>query len=87
MLVSKYELSIRHPSSDLCQQREDQKYRYLETKNSETGKAMKTTGYSCPITAVYSFKYIGMVLLAPDDDWTAVIRNLHRAWYKLARLS
>ena len=40
-----------------------------------------------PLTSVSSFKYLGRVLSASDDDWPAVIRNLWRARQKWERLS
>ena len=38
---------------------------------------------------VPSFKYLGRVLLASDNDWPAVIRNLTKAravWRRMARI-
>ena len=35
--------------------------------------------YGCPLEMVTSFQYMGKVILAADDDWPAVVRNLSRA--------
>ena len=54
---------------------------------AKAGAVMALTAYGHPLTAVSSFKYLGRVLLAPDNDWTAVIRNLHREQHKRVRMS
>ena len=51
------------------------------------GTATATTAYGILLTSAASFKYIGRVLSASDDDWPAVVRNLRGARQKWARLS
>ena len=36
---------------------------------------------------VLLFKYLGRVLLAADDNWPAVIRNLEKVWEVCQRMS
>ena len=48
---------------------------------------MALNAYGRPLTEVLSFKYLGRVLSASDDDWLEVIRNLRRARQKWAQLS
>ena len=36
-------------------------------------------GYYGPLETVYSFKYLGYLLTATDDYWTAVIANLWKS--------
>ena len=50
------------------------------------GVVMVLAGYGCPLMVVSSFKYLGRVLSASDNNWTAVICNLRRARHKWARL-
>ena len=43
---------------------------------AELGATMAQTTYGRLFTAVLSFKYLGRVLSASDDDWPEVIRDL-----------
>ena len=45
------------------------------------------TTYGSPLSKVTSFKYLGRVLSAEDDNWTAVVRNLRRARHKWVQLT
>ena len=49
------------------------------------GKSLTEYGY--PLSQVTSFKYLGIVLAAEENDWPAVVRNLRRARQKWARLT
>ena len=45
--------------------------------------------YGEPLEMVMSFKYLGRVLTAGDDDWTAVSGNLQKAkknWVRMLRI-
>ena len=45
--------------------------------------------YRKPLEAVSSFKYLGRVMMAGDDDWPAVAGNLAKArksWGRLLRI-
>ena len=45
--------------------------------------------YGCSLEMVTSFKYLGRVLLAQNDDWPAVIHNLEKArtvWRRMLRI-
>ena len=48
---------------------------------------MAITVYGIPLSPVTSFKYLGILLLAADDEWPAVVHNLQREWKKWERLS
>ena len=43
--------------------------------------------YRKPLETVATFKYIGRVMTAGDDDWTAVAGNLVKARKRWGRLS
>ena len=43
--------------------------------------------YGIPLSLVTYFKYLGIVILAEDNDWPEVVRNLCRAWKKWARMN
>ena len=45
--------------------------------------------YVAPLETVTSFKYLGQVMTAVDDDWHAVVGNLRRArksWGELLQI-
>ena len=47
------------------------------------------SAYGRPLEMVSSFKYLGRVLLAADDDWLAVIRNITKSraiWQRMLRI-
>ena len=48
---------------------------------------MAFTSYGVPLAPATSFKYLGWVLAAEDDNWPAVVCNLRRARHKWARLT
>ena len=43
--------------------------------------------YGAPLENVTAFKYLGQVMTAGDDDWPAVVENLHKAWKSWGQLS
>ena len=43
--------------------------------------------YRAPIESVTSFKYLGIILTATDNDWTAVVGKLGKAMRSWGRLS
>ena len=45
--------------------------------------------YGIPLETVTSFKYLGRVLIAADDNWQAVVGNLkkpQKTWARLTRI-
>ena len=42
------------------------------------GEAMALTAYIHPLETVLSFKYLGRILSALDDDWTEVVTTSGR---------
>ena len=47
------------------------------------------SAYGCPLEMVTSFRYLGRVISAADEDCTAVVRNLSRArvvWKSMTRI-
>ena len=45
--------------------------------------------YCAPLVNVTAFKYLGLVMTAEDDDWTAVVGNLQRtrkSWWRLLHI-
>ena len=48
-------------------------------EEAREGSATAITVYRIPLAPVSSFKYLGIVMYASDDNWTEVVRNLMRA--------
>ena len=43
--------------------------------------------YGKPLETVATFKYLGRVMTAGDDDWPAVVGNLRKAWNSWAQMT
>ena len=43
--------------------------------------------YGIPLEMVAAFKDLGKVFTASDDDWTALVTNICKAWSRWARFS
>ena len=55
------------------------KRRRLAEEEARAGTVTETTAYGTPLTPVPSFEYLGRVMSASDDEWTAVVRNLRKS--------
>ena len=78
MFVSHKALNGHRLTTALCQQGEERKRRCLTEEGSRAGGEASITSYGIPLSLVTSFKYISRFLLAAENDWPAVVRNLHR---------
>ena len=76
MLVPWADLNIHHPSITQCVKGPDWKRHRIaaEESRSVTERALRT--YGRPLTMLTSFKYLGRILTALDDDWPEVASNL-----------
>ena len=63
----------------------ERKWRQLE--EARAGKERALTDYGVLLSHVTSFKYLGQVIAAEDDDWPEVVRNLRRNRQKWAWLN
>ena len=54
----------------------------LVEEEEQAGAEAEITAYGIPLTPFTLFKYIGRVLLAEDDNWPAVVRNLRKSRWK-----
>ena len=49
----------------------------MAVEETQEGKAVAVLhAYGCPLSAVSSYKYLGSMIMASNDDWVAVILNL-----------
>ena len=57
----------------------ERKRRCLEVEEESVAISRKFSAYGRILEMVPSFKHLGKLLLAKDDNWSAVIRNLEKA--------
>ena len=91
MLVPWQDLNGRHPGTAQCNKGAERKRRRLAEAEAEaeTQESMEWAfeAYGEPIKNVLAFTYLGRVLTANDDDWSAVVGNLgkaRRSWVQLS---
>ena len=52
--------------------------------------SMAFSAYGLPLEMVISFKYLGRVILAADDNWPTVVRNIVKVrtlWQRMSRIT
>ena len=81
------DLNGRHIITDICSRVEELKREWIDSGESRAGYEMDLTTYGHPLMAVSSFKYLGRVLSASDDDWPVVVSNTRKAHNDWASLS
>ena len=72
-------LNGRHLKTDFCIWGTEKKWRHLEEEESREGMERAITAYVAPIYKVTSFKYMGQVFVAEDNDCPAVAHKFRRA--------
>ena len=87
MFVLQKSLNGQELATVFCQRGSERKCCCLAEEEARAGTEMSLTAYGVPLALVTSFKYLGRVLVAEDDDWPAVIPNLQHAREKWARLT
>ena len=89
MMVLWRALNGKHHDTAMCRSGvERQRRRMAETELRESTE-MDFEAYGKPLEAVPSFKYLGRIMTAGDDDWPAVAGNLVKAqksWGRLTRI-
>ena len=89
ILVPWLSLKMLHKSTAQCKKGVEQKQCQLVEKEARAVTSRPFSTYMHPLDMVPSFKYLGRVLLAEDDDCTAVIRNLMKVriiWRRMSRI-
>ena len=51
----------------------------MAEKEGRSVTSREFSAYGHPLEMVTSFRYLGRVILAEDDEWPAVVRNLSQA--------
>ena len=63
------------------------KWHRLAGGEERAGSEKAITAYGIPLAPVTSFKFLGIILAAADDDWLELVSNLQKARRKWARLT
>ena len=89
MLVLWRSLNGRHKSTETCRSGVERKRRRLADIEIQESTEMAFEVYGKQLQTVPSFKCLGRILPAGDDDWTEVVGNLGKArktWGQLQRI-
>ena len=76
-----------HRRTSQCTRGAERKRQQLVAEEEREVTARDFSAYGCPLEMVNSFKYLGRVISAADDDWTAVVKNLYRGRMVWSRMS
>ena len=87
MLVPCRALNRRHHATALCRKGAERKRRRVEEDKLRDSTERDLDAYGKPIETVNKFKYLGQVITAGDDDWSAVAENLLKARKSWGRLT
>ena len=79
VLVPWKALNGQHATTALCSKGVEQKICCLEAEDMRESTERCLQAYVRPLEMVTSFKYLGQVLAASDDDWTEVVGNLRKS--------
>ena len=89
MLIPQRALNVRHPATAQCARGAERKRRRLVEAEMREVLEKAFEAYVEPLENVTTFRYMGRVLTAVDDDWIAVVGNLGKAqksWERLSRI-
>ena len=57
------------------------------TQTETAGGERAFHAYGQPMETVSEFRYLGRLLTATDDDWSAVAGNIRKSWVSWGRLA
>ena len=89
ILVPRRALNGRQPSITQCARGEEQKRLWLAEAETRESYEQVFKAYGEPIKNVSTFRYLGRVLTAGDDEWISVVGNLGKArksWWRLSHI-
>ena len=79
ILIPRRDLNGRHPATAQCARGADRKKRRLAAAETRKNSERAFEAYRERLENVTTFRYLGRVLKAGDDDWIAVVGNLGKA--------
>ena len=68
---------------------EERKRRHLAVQEERAVTSRAFSAYGHPLEIVKSFRHLGKVILAAENNWTAVVRNLEKVravWKRMTRI-
>ena len=89
MLVPWRALNVRHQATAQCKKGAERKMCRMVEAEFRDSTERSFEAYRKPLETVSTFKYLGRVMTAGDDDWPAVAVNLLKArkiWGRLSRI-
>ena len=89
MLVPCMTLNGRHHATATSKKGAERKRRQMEDAELQDITERAFEAYGKPLETVWTFKYLGRVMTAVDDDWPAVAEKLLKArksWGRLLRI-
>ena len=79
MLVPRRALNGRHPATAKCARGAERKRQWLAEAEMRESSERAFKAYGAPLENVTTFRYLGRLLEAGDDDWLVVVGNLGKA--------
>ena len=79
MFIPWAELNGHHPMTALCAHGVYGNRRRLDKEEDQAGKVTAFRAYDRPLETVFSFKYLGCLMAATNDNWMAVITHIWKA--------
>ena len=70
-----------------CRQGAERKWRPLLEEEARSGVETVFTADVIPLSQFTTFKYLGWIITAADDNWPALVGNLRKARQKWAQLT
>ena len=79
IMVPWWSLNGLHKCTAQCKKGVERKQQRLATEEERAATSREFGAYGRTLEMVPSFKYLGRVISAVDDDWLVVIRNLKKS--------
>ena len=89
MLLTWAVLNVCHPNTAQCAKGAEQKQPRLSAEEIRASTKGTFQAYGPPLTLMSSFKYLGQILIASDNNWPGVVGNLsnfQKKWDSLSRI-
>ena len=78
-----------HQSTAQCEKGAERKQRRLAAEEERVVTSSVFSAYGRPLEMVTSFRYMGRVILAADENWLKVVWNMEReraVWRRMTRI-
>ena len=89
MMVMWKALNVTHQNTAQCNRGAERKQQRLSAEEEREVTSRDFSAYNSPLEMVTSFRYLGQVISAANENWPAVVNNLSRArevWRRMAQI-